>query len=60
MSDQSISAEVSDPYASIRCVEFPEDPGPGNLAVKDDVLYCWSPGGGWKPVPPHTFGPEHV
>jgi hypothetical protein len=48
-----LSALETDPYASIRCVEFPETPSPGNLAMKDDTLYCWSPGGGWKPVPPH-------
>lgn len=47
---------TGDPYAPIRCDEFPENPGPGNLAMKGDVLYCWSPGGGWREVPPHTFG----
>ena len=45
-----------DPYQTIRCEEFPENPAPGNLAMTDDVLYCWSPGGGWAKVPPHTFG----
>lgn len=54
--DRLVARLETDPYAAIRCDEFPANPGPGNLAMKDDQLFCWSPGGGWCEVPPHTFG----